>query len=58
MTSLMISGNALEEMKDGQFSVMGQELAPGGRGCSALYIFPNASGPAGRMEVSMLLIYL
>lgn len=58
MTSLRILGTALEEMKDGQFSALGQGLALWGRGCPTLCIFPNASGPAGKMEVSMLLIYL
>lgn len=55
MTSLMISGDALEERKDSQFSATGQELAPGG---GAVHLCASFLMLRGQLVVSMLLTYL
>lgn len=47
MTSLMIPGDALEEMKDGRFSATGQGLASGGGAVQLCTSFLKLLGQLG-----------
>lgn len=59
MTSLMISGNALEEMKDGQFDIQGQgSWLCAGRGHPTMCAFPNEVPKASRLRGSRHLAHL